>query len=98
MSQHALLIGIQRYRHLPDLAGPFNDIVELGRLLLLDFGFPDDQVVPLIESEDRPEITRDLIVEAFDALCERVETDQHLQVRHPSRLDAGAGQLACAAD
>ena len=71
-TKHALLIGINEYRHLDgrDLEGAFNDVVELYHLLRDHFAFPKQQVVGYIDDE---ESTRDVLLGAFEDLCARVK-------------------------
>lgn len=59
----ALLVGINRYQHLPDLRGAKNDIEAMRELLVTSFGFPDDRehIRTLIDSE----ATREEILRAF---------------------------------
>ena len=90
MAKHALLIGIQDYPHLrgQDLAGPRNDIIEIGNLLLDRFFFPDDHVSAHFEGR----INRDTVLNAFKGLEQRVERDDIVVVcysGHGSRTRRG---------
>ena len=93
-SRHALLIGIQSYRHLPDLDGPKNDVVDFGLLLMDHFGFPDDG--HHVKAHFEGEMTRDEIRAAFEDLYERVgEGDQVVvfYAGHGSWLEAEDGKV-----
>lgn len=93
MPKHALLIGIQRYRHLVDLDGPHNDVVDFGLLLMDQFGFPDDD--QHVKAYFEGEITRQEIFEAFEDLCARVGRDDTVVIfyaGHGSQLVGPNGE------
>ena len=83
MAKHALLFGIQDYPHLDgqNLAGPRNDIIEIGLLLMDRYAFPDDHVSAYFDTEldDKTvlkgHVSRESVLEGFRELEERVDKD-----------------------
>ncbi len=94
MAKHALLFGIQDYPHLEgqDLAGPRNDIIEIGTLLLDRYAFPDDHVSAYFDGA----IDRETVLKGFQELEERVEKDDIVVVcysGHGSRSIRGGQRV-----
>ena len=62
--KHALLIGVGDYVHADDLVGPPNNVRELERVLLRDWGFEREDVTTLLDGA----ATRTAILGAIDDL------------------------------
>lgn len=78
-SYHALLIGNDVYRYLPDLASPVNDVTDLARTLGQRYGFE----VTVLTNADRYQI-----LSALNALRESLTSRDNLLVYY-----AGHGEL-----
>ena len=78
-SYHALLIGNNDYRHLPDLASPVNDVTELARTLEQRYGF---RTTVLIDAD------RYQILSALNTLRETLTSRDNLLIYF-----AGHGEL-----
>lgn len=78
-SYHALIIGNNDYRHLPDLASPINDATELARLLERRYGFR----TTVLQNADRYQI-----LSALNTLRESLTAKDNLLVFY-----AGHGEL-----
>jgi hypothetical protein len=78
MQKLALLVGIDRYPHVPPLDGCVNDVTLMRSVLMETFGFPDSQIT-LITNE---QATRDRILEAFDALIAATGPDDIVVVHY----------------
>ena len=76
---HALLIGNNEYRNLPDLLTPINDVRRLGTILSTRYGFE----VTTLENADRYEM-----LSALNELREQLTSDDNLLVYY-----AGHGEL-----
>lgn len=71
-ARRALLIGIDDYRHVPDLAGTVNDVELMRSVLIGKFDFPPENVRVLTDRD----ATREAILEAIRAhLIEPAEAD-----------------------
>jgi hypothetical protein len=69
--KRALLVGIDRYRHVGQLEGCVNDVRLMGALLVDAFGFPPAQVTTLVDEA----ATRDGILAALDRLVADTRPD-----------------------
>ena len=81
----ALLIGINRYKYLPDLAGAGNDVALMHDLLVSNFGFPSANIQVLRDAEAH----REGILDAFDELLRRATPGAAIVIYftgHGSRL------------
>ena len=58
----ALLVGIDTYRNLADLGGAANDVTDMKDLLIKKMGFPEDNVVVLVNEK----ATRAAILQAME--------------------------------
>lgn len=76
---HALLIGNNDYRHLPDLASPVNDVTDLSRTLGQHYGFATTVLI----NADRYQI-----LSALNALREKLTSRDNLLIYY-----AGHGEL-----
>ncbi len=72
----ALLIGINRYKDVSwqDLDNPVNDIEEVGRLLVENYGFSENNVMYLKNAGNRA------IFEAFDTISRRSDRNTNLLI------------------
>jgi len=68
---HALVIGINDYRHLPRLRTAVNDARAVGRVLREQYGFNTQLLI---------DPDRDAMLEAFDAIRRKVDADDHLLI------------------
>jgi hypothetical protein len=73
--RHALLIGINDYssKDLPDLRGAVNDVRLLKRLLMTTYGFSEQDITVVADSE----ATREGILRELEKLASRAGTDPH---------------------
>jgi hypothetical protein len=78
-SYHALVIGNNDYRHLPDLASPINDVTELARILERRYGFR----TTVLQNADRYQV-----LSALNTLRETLTTRDNLLIYY-----AGHGEL-----
>ena len=60
----ALLVGINKYKHFPNLRGAVNDVENIKRLLVEKFDFPDDGVHIKILTDEKA--TRKAILEGIE--------------------------------
>jgi uncharacterized caspase-like protein len=84
---YALLIGVQRYELLDDLASPANDVQRLAQILGERYGFS------VISLENPDQIT---VMRAINQLNERLEENDNLLIYfsgHGSRLMSGSRQV-----
>ncbi len=59
----ALLVGINKYRNLPDLAGAVNDVADMKDLLVKKLGFPESHIFTLLDGQ----ATRAAILARFES-------------------------------
>jgi caspase domain-containing protein len=76
--KRALLIGIDKYPMVGQLAGCVNDVELMQSILQDGFGFPPDQVA-LLRNE---QASRDLILAALDALVEKTRKDDIVVIHY----------------
>ena len=76
--KHALLIGIDAYPKLNPLDGCANDVRLVRSVLQERYGFPDEGITQLLDEE----ATRDAMLQALDALVERVGTDDIVVIQY----------------
>jgi len=74
----ALLIGINRYHHLPPLSYAVQDVEAVKRLLIDRFGFPPNHIITLCDEQ----ATKEAIEEALSSLTDsdRVQVDDRVLV------------------
>ena len=76
--KHALLIGIDAYPKLNPLDGCVNDVRLVRSVLQERYGFPDEGITQLLDEE----ATREAMLQALDALVERVGTDDIVVIQY----------------
>ncbi len=73
---YAVLIGINQYQALPDLAGAVNDVRLMRGHLLHRFGFPENNIVVLEDGA----ATRKAILEALEKITAKVQKNDNLYI------------------
>jgi hypothetical protein len=78
--RHALLIGINDYssKDLPDLRGAVNDVRLLKRLLMTTYGFSEQDITVVADSE----ATREGILRELEKLASRAGTDDVVYIHY----------------